>query len=753
MPETRKVGMILTDYDFRALSPIDFEHLTRDVLNADLKLSLQGYAPGPDQGIDLRQVAANGAVTVVQCKHYLDSSWSTFMRAVRKEADRGQGLGASSYLFVTSRALSPHQQDELVQALRPMGVTHDHVWGREKLNEALLRHPDVERRNIKLWLSSAGMLDTLLNAGRWQRSEVTLDEVRDLAKLWVRTPAYDEVLSVLEREGVCIVYGPPGAGKTFLAEMVLLAAAAEGWKAVHVVGDIEDAWKALTLDDTNQIFYYNDFLGEGQLQVASKNEPTQLANFIKRVRKTREHKRFILATREQNLLQAADEYDALQDLPRNASLLGIRMDRYPVHIRAEILFNHLYFSDISEEDRLRLAIDNRIVSIVDHSAYNPRLIEASLKYATPGSADEKLEAIKHALDHPDQLWEKSFRKLPPLGQQILLALATLPARPWPLSVIRELVATSNNLSWRPTLRILESTWVNISGQPSDRYVAFANPSCRDYLLGVLDDAAVAEDQVDRIRSLDQVVSLTRSAGLTANVSNRGQRPELAHSLSSRRDRIVELIRSRVDANFDGERFTGSMDVLRDAAAMLAVYGAESDTGWLLERISSRIGSFGQLSSIDLSNVFMLAELLQGLTTGSSDARDALSGELVANAIGAIKTSRGLDAYEALPQYLRSPDVEEAARQRAREVLTEEADYLLYDVEDSDSIRFGAGDIERRALWYRVHVNIGPLLDRANEMQIKEGRTVPWPDSEADAGAGDSADDAASIRQIFSRFGQ
>jgi hypothetical protein len=209
----------------------------------------------------------------------------------------------------------------------------------------------------------------------------------------------------------------------------------------------------------------------------------------------------------------------------------------------------------------------------------------------------------------------------------------------------------------------------------------------------------------------------------------------------------------VDADFDGERFAGSIDVLRDAAAMLAVYGAESDTGWLMERISSRIGSFGQLSAIDLSNVFMLAELLKELTTGSPDTRDALSGKLVANAVGAIKTSRGLDAYEALPQYLRSPDVEETARQRAREVLTEEADHLLYDVEDSDSIRFGAEDIERRALWYRVDVNIGPLLDKANEMQVKEGQTVPWPDSEADPDAGDSADYAPSIRQIFSRFGQ
>jgi hypothetical protein len=741
------------DYDFRTLSPVDFEHLARDVLNADLGLTLQGYTPGRDQGIDLRQVAADGAVTVVQCKHYLDSSWSTFMRAVRREGTRGQELHADRYVFVTSRGLTPPQQDEVVGALRSLGVKHDHVWGRDMLNAALSRHPDVERRNVKLWLSSAGVLDTLLNAGRWQRGEATLDEVRDHAKLWVHTAAYDEVLNVLDHEGACIVYGPPGTGKTFLAEMVLLSAVAEGWSAVHISGDIEDAWRALLPNDTNQIFYYNDFLGESELQVASKNEPTQLAKFIIRIRRFREHKRLIMTTREQILWQAGNEYDALCDLLGDPQQLGVRLDKYPTRVRAEILFNHLYFSDMPQTDRERIALDNRIVGIIDHAAYNPRLIESALRFTIRGSADEKLEAIKKALDYPDRLWRSSFRMLSPLCQQVLLTMATLPARAWPLHMIRELVITNDRLGWRLALLSLESTWINVTGQPSDRYVAFANPSCRDYLLGVLDDAAVAEDQVERIRSLEQIVSLTRSAALLTDTASPVQRPELANAMRSRRDWLAELVRSRADADCEGLVAGESIQILRDAAAMLTVYGRESDTNWLMKRIQSLIESVGYSLAIDPLDSFILSEFLMQLASEAPERRERLAEKLVIEAINAIQTSRELDAYEMLLHELRTSAVQEAARQRASEVLAAEADHLLHDADDPRVVRIGAADIEQRAQWYSLEVNIGPLLDRAIELQAGEAQVSPWPNSEDDLEPIASTDDATDISQIFSRFAQ
>jgi hypothetical protein len=39
-------------YDFRTLSPLDFEELVRDLLQAELGIMFESFKPGKDQGID-----------------------------------------------------------------------------------------------------------------------------------------------------------------------------------------------------------------------------------------------------------------------------------------------------------------------------------------------------------------------------------------------------------------------------------------------------------------------------------------------------------------------------------------------------------------------------------------------------------------------------------------------------------------------------------------------------------------------------
>src|SRR6266545_859552 len=216
----------MPEYDFRTLSPTDFEYLVGDVLNADLGLRLHSYPEGRDQGIDLRQVTADGHTTIVQCKHYRKSSPSTFLTAVRKEAGKPALRVADRYLFVTSHDLSAAREDEVARIL---GIPHGDVWGPRAINDALGRHPEVERQHFKLWLSSTAALEAILHAGRWRRTDALLAEVAEHARYWVETPAYAAVRDILDSEGVCVVAGIPGVGKTFLADMIMLAAADEGW--------------------------------------------------------------------------------------------------------------------------------------------------------------------------------------------------------------------------------------------------------------------------------------------------------------------------------------------------------------------------------------------------------------------------------------------------------------------------------------------------------------------------------------------
>ncbi|HEY1626184.1 MAG TPA: restriction endonuclease, partial [Streptosporangiaceae bacterium] len=605
----------MPDYDFRALSPVDFEHLTRDVLNADLGLRLQSYPPGRDQGIDLRQVDTEGTVTVVQCKHYVESSWSTFERAVAKEGKRGKDLAADRYLFVTSRPLTPLQQGKILGKLTGLPTVHDDIWGKDALNAALGRHPEVEHRHIKLWISSTEVLDTLLHSGQWQRGEALLAVLTDRAKLWVHTPAYDQVLDMLDREGVCIVSGPPGVGKSFLAGMALLAAAHNGWQVVDVANNIEEAWTALRTDRP-QIFHYDDFLGEAGVELA-KNEPRSLNAFLDRVHQLKDSKRIILTTREHELRTAAEgPADELATLARNPARYQLRLEAYDLQIRAKILFNHLYFSALPTSEREHLAVDSRLLNITQHPAYNPRIIDVGIRLSPSLTADEVLDTIGRALENPQELWNGSFRGLSPLSQQILLTMATLPHRPWPVETIRRLVASEDALAWTPALRGLETTWLQFMQAAPNRSLSFANPGCRNYMLSTLDDAAVADRQLDRAASRAQLASLSRSAGLVASPGRAPTvaRAGLASVLTGRRADVLEKLRQFTLADLANEPAAARhIRILLDATAVLIALGSAGDTTWLLDRAEALSASgSGDPPALEAVETFELAEALYNL---------------------------------------------------------------------------------------------------------------------------------------------
>ena len=74
----------MPDYDFRSLSPIDFEILSRDLLQKELGITLESFKPGRDLGIDFRFWPTQDHKLIVQCKHYLDSGFDSLLRKLTK---------------------------------------------------------------------------------------------------------------------------------------------------------------------------------------------------------------------------------------------------------------------------------------------------------------------------------------------------------------------------------------------------------------------------------------------------------------------------------------------------------------------------------------------------------------------------------------------------------------------------------------------------------------------------------------------
>jgi hypothetical protein len=151
-------------YDFRSLSSQDFEELVRDLLQAEWDVALEAFKTGRDSGIDLRYARPATGMIIIQCKHYAASGFRKLLAHLRDcERPKVERLAPSRYVVVTSAGLTPANKDEITDALQPFVLSAHDVIGEDDLEGLLNRHPDVERANFKLWLTSTSVLERVLH--------------------------------------------------------------------------------------------------------------------------------------------------------------------------------------------------------------------------------------------------------------------------------------------------------------------------------------------------------------------------------------------------------------------------------------------------------------------------------------------------------------------------------------------------------------------------------------------------------------
>src|SRR5208337_1630979 len=406
---------------------------------------------------------------------------------------------------------TPANKNSLEKAIGPALKAQEDIFASGDLNGLLRKYPDVERAHIKLWLSSAAVLERITRAAAHAYAAITKDEIAAKVRVYAQSPSFKAARDTLESQHVLIISGPPGVGKTTLAEMLSYAYVGEGWKLIPI-RSLDDGFAAI-VDQEKQVFFFDDFLGKVALdKYALASKDSDLSRFMKRVRHS-PNARFILTTRAYIFEEARRVSEYLADDQVDISKYVLDVGVYTRRIKARILYNHLLVAGTPIAHVQALIESGKIPKIVDHKNYNPRVIEWMTDTLHVGvfTPEQYADAFIKTLANPKKLWDTAFRThIPEKCRHLLYALyfgsqygediadLRLAYQSLHPHLCAKYGQSHDPKDFEESLRILEGGFIRIQGYS----VSFVNPSFRDYLTAYLDDLEQLKDFAAIARQAD-----------------------------------------------------------------------------------------------------------------------------------------------------------------------------------------------------------------------------------------------------------
>ncbi|OQS30432.1 restriction endonuclease [Chromobacterium violaceum] len=560
----------MPNYDFKQLSPHDFELLARDLIQARDSIILESFKTGRDLGIDFRFARATGS-TIIQCKHYAGTGLAGLMADLKKEVVKAARLKPARYMLVTSVGLTPPNKTD-IQALFGNVLAIGDILGPDDLNNLLGLHPKVEHQHYKLWLASRAVLDRVIHNASLIQSEFDVERVHRDIRRYVRSAAYPRALAMLDSDHVAIISGAPGVGKTSLAKMLLYAHLERGYEPVSILTDFQ-AGRERYQPGKKQIFYFDDFIGATFLgeraSAFTHNEDRAILDFVEMVR-TSPTARLVMTTREHILRQAVTTSEKLKHSSLIDSRCLLEIGDYSQEQRAEILYNHIYFSDLPDDYRTALLAGRFYKEIVLHRKFNPRLIDwlSSFQRVRSVPPENYQSFVRDLLTDPAEIWRHAYeQQISDAARSVLLALYTYSGKCGPAPLEQAFRALHALRAQRYGFKTEPSDWRRALGELNGSFIRPGNqievidPSVLDVL-----NAIVRQDMPNALDMIEGAVRFEQARRIWTFALAKGSRGVLNH-LASESPRVAAAFKRLLSAPRKVPMGTGVIAYVDDSSEL------------------------------------------------------------------------------------------------------------------------------------------------------------------------------------------